>query len=264
MLILTVTLPFVAIVTMLLFYKLKWATTNYLGNLVPYSLGCFVLYSFLLFGFFAPFHTAVFSGISMLYLVGIWFIGLIDDRFGDRKTKGLKGHISAFLYKRTVSTGMLKIFGTVVLTYFLLFFLDLKSMEQWFRFAILLLLTPHVMNLFDTRPLRVWKVSLLHCALFLPLLDFMPFSYYLYIVTFFFIFYVLEGHAVAMLGDNGATLIGGILALLTIFHAPVQQQYEVISLLVLLTIFAERVSFSQWIEKHPILRFVDSWGISSK
>ncbi|MEB1806526.1 MAG: hypothetical protein LPK26_04325 [Bacillaceae bacterium] len=265
MIILSFTLPLVAIASMLLFTRMNWTSTNFLKRSIPYSIGFFVLYSYMTFAIFSPWDIYVFSGISMIYLFGLWLIGLVDDVMGDRRTKGLKGHLRKLIQEGTFSTALLKLTGTIMLAYIWISLMEPATVEQWIRYSIILILTPHVMNLFDTRPLRVWKVSLLHAAIFLPyvVVD-VTFAYYLFLLSFFFLFYVLDGHAVAMLGDNGATLIGGILAIVTVLYAPVLQQYIVITLLIILTVIAERISFSKWIEKHPLMKRVDKWGLSIK
>ncbi|MFV8827983.1 hypothetical protein [Alkalihalobacterium sp. APHAB7] len=265
MIILSFTLPLVAIASMLFFTRMNWTSTNFLKRSIPYSIGFFVLYSYLTFAIFSPWEIYVFSGVSMIYLCGLWLIGLVDDVMGDKRTKGLKGHIRKFIQEGTFSTALLKLTGTFMLAYIWISLMVPATVEQWIRYSLILILTPHVMNLFDTRPLRVWKVSLLHVAIFLPYVVVnVPFAYYLFLLSFFFLFYVLDGHAVAMLGDNGATLIGGILAIVTVLYAPILQQYIVIILLILLTVIAERISFSKWIEKHPIMKRVDQWGLSIK
>ncbi|OLO42826.1 hypothetical protein BTR23_02165 [Alkalihalophilus pseudofirmus] len=265
MIFLSFTLPLVAIATMVFFTRMNWITINFLQKSVPYSIGSFVLYSYFIFAIFSPWEIQLFSGVSIVYLLGLWLVGLIDDMIGDKQTKGLKGHIRAFIKEGTFSTALLKLTSTLILTYLWILLLAPSTIEQWVRYSLILILTPHVMNLFDTRPLRVWKVTLLHIPIFLPYVVVnVPFSYYLFLLTFLFIFYVLEGHAVAMLGDNGATLMGGILAIITVSHTTVQQQYIVISLLVLLTIVAEKISFTKWIEKHPLMKIVDQWGLSIK
>ncbi|WP_216829458.1 hypothetical protein [Alkalihalobacterium elongatum] len=265
MVIITFTLPLVAIASMIFFTRMNWTSINFLKNPVPYSIGFFVLYSYLIFAIFSPWEIHLFSGISIVYLLGLWLIGLIDDIFGEKNIKGLKGHIGKFIREGSFSTALLKLTGTLMLAYIWISLVEPVTLEQWVRYSIILILTPHVMNLFDTRPLRVWKVSLLHVAIFLPYVAVdVPFAYYLFLLSFFFLFYVLDGHAVAMLGDNGATLMGGILAVVTVMHAPIQQQYIVIILLILLTVVAERVSFTKWIEKHPFMKILDQWGLSIK
>ncbi|WP_209123106.1 hypothetical protein [Alkalihalobacillus sp. BA299] len=265
MIFLSFTLPLVAIASMVFFTRMNWTANNFLQQSIPYSIGVFVLYSYIIFAIFSPWDNDLFSGISIIYLIGIWLIGLIDDVIGDRSPKGLKGHIYQFIRAGVFSTGLLKLTGTLMLTFFWLYLIEPVSLEQWIRYSLILILTPHVMNLFDTRPLRVWKVSLLHVAIFIPYVVVnVSFSYYLFLLTFLFIFYVLEGHAVAMLGDNGATLVGGIIAIITISYAPIHQQYIMVLLLVLLTVVAERISITKWIEKHPLMKIVDRWGLSEK
>lgn len=261
MIFLVIILPIIAFLSMFLFYHLDWTTKNYEGDRIPYSLGVYIIFSYFLFQYLYI-EQAVFLAL-ILYLSGIWAVGLVDDRFGSLEQKGLRGHIKAFITEGKLSTGILKITSTVVLSFYFILYLQPLTTVEWIRYGIILVLTPHIFNLFDTRPLRVWKVSLLYGSLFLLLLQYMPFSAYLYLVTFFFVFYVFEGHKIAMLGDNGATLIGGIFAVITIMQASISQQWTLIGLFFLLTILAEKTSFSRVIEKSNVLKWLDRLGIAS-
>ncbi|UOE95944.1 hypothetical protein [Alkalihalobacillus sp. LMS39] len=256
-------LPIIAYASAILFLQCGWFTFNYEHKKIPYSLG--VLVVFCLLGFLLAFQreTTVLTTMSVIYIIGVWFIGLIDDIFGAKKTKGLKGHFLHFIRHGKISTGLLKVGGTVGLAFAYLLTLQPQSLEEWVRTGIILILTPHIMNLFDTRPLRVWKISFVYSLFFVSVFAAMPFTFYLYLLTYFFVHYVLEGHKVAMLGDNGATALGAILAVLTASYAPIQYQWYVILLFCTLTLLAEKVSFSRWIEQSPILRRIDSWGVYS-
>lgn len=256
-------LPFIAYGCMLLFKRQHWTVTNFEGKETPYSLGGFVLLSYLLNTYFLPDESMEKSVYVFVYIIGLWGIGLIDDVFGDRKPKGIKGHFRNFIKSGKVSTGLLKVIGTLGLTCFFLTHLSPPTGEAWIRYGIILILLPHVFNLFDTRPLRVWKVSLIFCLIFLPLMNTVPFSMGIYILTFIFVFAVFEGHRLAMLGDNGSTLVGGIIAVLSIFYLTSFQQWILILVIVFLTLFAEYRSFNQIIDNSRILSIIDRWGLSS-
>ncbi|WP_078552947.1 hypothetical protein [Bacillus alkalicellulosilyticus] len=258
-LLLIFSIPLLAYVSMRLFTKANWMVLNYQKVMVPYSLGVLIIYGYLLAFLIFP-AIPLFSYMSMLYIIGIWIIGLIDDVFGGKETKGLTGHFTQLITRGKVSTGLLKVIGTVTLTYAFLLYLQPLSIELWIRNGLILLLTPHIMNLFDTRPLRVWKVCVIYAILLVGVFQTMPFFVYLYLLIFLFTHYVFEGHKLAMLGDNGATTLGAILAVVTVFHAPTQFQWYVVLLFITLTILAERVSFSKWIESSPLLRRIDRWG----
>lgn len=255
-------LVLLAYITMVIFTKFHWTAANYEGKQIPYSLGTFILISYL--GFQILFVEQVYFFAFFSYSIGIWFTGLIDDWFGTKEQKGLKGHLKAFVFHGTISTGIIKIIATIIFSIYFLIFLQPLEIDDWFRYGIILILTPHIMNLFDTRPLRVWKISLMYSSLFLSILQYFPFSAYLYILTFLFIFYVFEGHKIAMLGDNGATLVGALLAVMTILHATVIQQWVLIGLFFLLTIIAEKTSISKIIEKYGVLKWLDQLGVHSQ
>ncbi|MBU8907748.1 hypothetical protein [Desertibacillus haloalkaliphilus] len=263
MIVLIFLVPILTYLFMRVFKAFGWTTTNFEGKDIPYSLGLIVVFSFIVFSLVAPIENQASSLYSFLFITCIWFIGFIDDRFGDLGPKGLHGHFKYLLKEGKVSTGLLKVVGTVGVSFFYLFvYLQPATIAEGVRYAALLILTPHIMNLFDTRPLRVWKITLLHSFLFLSFIDLLPFSFTVFLLTVFFVLYVFEGHQLAMLGDNGATSIGAVLALLTILYTDVQVQWSAVAVYALLTIIAEKSSFSYWIEKTPLLKRLDRWGLS--
>lgn len=251
----------IAYSSMKLFNKLNWTVANFEGKQVPYSLGIYVFISYVLFQLLFIEQTN--QSVFWIYCFGIWFSGMLDDWFGNKNEKGLRGHLRAFLLNGTISTGIIKILATVVLALYVIATLKLQTIDEWIRFGIILILTPHIMNLFDTRPLRVWKVSLLFGSLFFPFLQALPLSAYLYLLTFYFIFFVFEGHKLAMLGDNGATLIGAVFGVLMIMQTTIKQQWALIVIFFFLTIIAEKISFSRFIAKYRILKWIDQIGVHS-
>ncbi len=159
---------------------------------------------------------------------------------------------------------MLKLCGTLIVSF--LFTLSIQPASWLIALRSFLLLSwfPHVMNLFDTRPLRVWKLSLLYAALLLLLGPALSFLEMLYITTAFYLVFILDGHKKAMLGDNGATTIGAILAVFTLTQRSEPFQWGVTFVLLFLLILAERISFSRVINQLPVLRWIDQIGVFSK
>ncbi len=248
---------------MISFQQIGWNTKNFEGNWIPFSLGVVILYGYLVLSVFSPVYSPVFSKMSMAYVIGIWFLGLLDDVLGKPSPKGIKGHLFHFLKQKQLTTGLIKALGTLSFAGMFLYYLKPISFGQGIRYGFLLILIPHVMNLVDTRPLRVWKVTVATGAVLFPLLLQMPFSVLLYVVTILYLLFVIEGHKKAMLGDNGATIIGAILALLMVFHLTSFQQWIMILLFAFLTFLAEWFSFSTWIDQQPFLRFLDRIGLSA-
>lgn len=261
MIVLLVTLPLIAFLSMRAFYDLHLVVTNYEGKTIPYSLGVVVIYSYaVMYAHFSETSEAL-SLYSFIYIFGIWFIGFIDDMFGEPFPKGLRGHFSFLLKYHVITTGTVKVIGTVMLA---LYFLFERSGELSFVHAIhflLLIGLPHVMNLFDTKPLRVWKVAFLFFAI---MLLFVPISTSILIVlaTVFITIFIFEGKKMAMLGDNGATTVGAIVAIMIIHYTTIPIQLVILLFVYSFILFAERWSISTTIERFYLLKLIDRLGVS--
>ncbi|RXI99532.1 hypothetical protein DS745_15060 [Anaerobacillus alkaliphilus] len=236
------------------FKSVGWSVKNYLGVEVPYSLGLGVFIAILYFSF-------LLNAVFFLYLSVLYVTGFIDDRFGTKYPKGLKGHVSLFFRTGRVTTGFLKLVSTLAVSFSVIFLVEGGIMEKLTMF-LLLVLPPHVMNLFDTRPLRVWKVMSIHLLFFLPLFYQMTLSTILSLLFIALCLMYFEGTRKGMLGDNGATLLGGVLSVVAIVHLSITWQWLLISFYLLIILITERFSISEWIEKTPLLRKIDRWGVS--
>lgn len=252
------TFPFFVNCITIFFEKVGWHVTNYLKVRIPYSLGFCLLIACFIHGrfFLYPSYSYIFG-----YLTIIWFIGFIDDTQGTKYPKGLRGHIKYLLVERKVSTGIIKIFGTVFISAITTWLLNPITMIDASRYFFLLIFTPHVMNLLDTRPLRVWKLAGINAFLFLPflynfLVQVVMFGLLLVPITYF------ESKKKAMLGDNGATLVGGAIALVIIFQLSPTIQTILLLFYFFIILLAEKVSISKLIEKNGVLRVFDRWGVS--
>ncbi|MGO4887041.1 hypothetical protein ACJ2A9_04720 [Anaerobacillus sp. MEB173] len=259
MTILVITVFYIVIALLMndLYRKMGWTVRNFEGKEIPYSLGMMVVVAALV--------IITIESVTpeyMYYISIIWLLGFIDDRYGLPTPKGLKGHFRLFLQKGTMTTGLLKVVGTICAGIFMLALLQPDGWFSFIRYSFLLLLTPHVMNLFDTRPLRVWKLTILHVGFFLTLFFSLPFSVMFFLVVVTLLFYIAEGRKWTMLGDNGATAIGAILSLLIITHVEPTIQWGLVICYAGLTITAEKISFTNWIEKTTWIKRIDKWGTS--
>ena len=253
------TLPVIAYVSMLFFQRMGFTVTNFEGKKIPYSLGIVILYSYFTLCFFGETPT-FFSIPSSLYVVGVWFLGLIDDVFGTPFPKGLKGHFQYALKHRVLTTGGLKVIGTVLFAFVYLYESDARL---WTSFVPFLLLTgcPHVMNLLDTRPLRVWKLSFL-LACFFIIVETPSFDTIVAIAFVFYIVFLIEGKKLAMLGDNGATLVGAIAAHFMIEFTSSSLQIVFALSTVAFILCAEKWSLSALVNRYAFLKTLDRFGVS--
>ena len=184
--------------------------------------------------------------------------------FGKLYPKGLKGHLNYFVEKGVVTTGLVKVVGTIFLSILVLFTAQFRSIFVVMVAFFLLMSMPHIMNLFDTRPLRVLKVSFGFVAILFLMNPLPPVSLIITLVLVLAILYLLEGYKKAMLGDNGATIIGAIIALVLIYHAELWLQVCILGFALFITALAEKKSISKLIEKWAFLRRIDQIGVMKK
>jgi hypothetical protein len=197
------------------------------------------------------------------YLLGIAFLGFLDDALGQGATagapRGWRGHARA-LREGRLSTGAIKAIGALALAAYVV---SGRGLEDW-RYAadvVLLILATNLFNLFDLRPGRAEKgLALLGAGLCLGAWTLAPIE-----LLGIFAGPVLVGAWLtlrerAMLGDTGSNLIGAIAGvwLLTILGGDAR----LIALVVVLglTIYGELRSISATIESVPPLRWLDSLG----
>ncbi|WP_062048236.1 hypothetical protein [Bacillus sp. JCM 19034] len=248
----------VALISYFSFMKARFVVKNYEGETIPYSIGSFLVISIL---FSVLFYSDVSEHLfqSIFYLIMIWIFGLLDDIYGQAYPKGLKGHIRYMSQKRRMTTGIVKAVGTTLVSIQLILTWGLTSYEALVAFWLLVSF-PHVMNLFDTRPLRVWKIAFAFTSLFLIFAT--PDRMTLGLIGVVFgIWFIFEGTKWALLGDNGATFIGALLAVLFIQVSPFVVQISMSIVTAYCIWYAERGSFSKVIESVNILKAIDQLGI---
>ena len=259
-----ITVPIITYLSMIAFQRMNLGVKNYEGKDVPYSLGVLIIYSYSFLYAFPPQINPTFSFASFIFLLSIWLLGLIDDVYGNPYPKGLKGHLLFFLKNHIVTTGLLKAGGTVLAAVLFLWLSEPRSYLGYLIAFLLLTGLPHVMNLFDTRPLRVWKLAVSLTVLVIIANPIPSFLFILMLLTVFYIWFVLEGYRKAMLGDNGATVVGAILAVVIVNHVSLTVQYSFLVFVLVMILVAEKYSFSAFIEKSRFLKVIDQIGIINK
>ena len=257
-------IPLITYGSLVLFRHLHLTVVNYEGKVIPYNLGMVIFISFALFYLSSSIESKVLTLYSLLFVFGIWVIGLVDDVWGSSYPKGLKGHLNYFIEKGVVTTGLLKVAGTVAISLLVLLTAQFSSIFVAVVAFLLLTSMPHVMNLFDTRPLRVLKVSFGFLMILFLMNPLPSVSVILTLLLVFSMLCVLEGYKKAMLGDNGATVIGAIISLVYIHHAQLWLQVGTLGFALFITALAEKQSISKLIEKWSFLRLIDQIGVMKK
>jgi UDP-GlcNAc:undecaprenyl-phosphate GlcNAc-1-phosphate transferase len=246
---------------------------NYRGRQLPYPFGLLVLLA--AFVALIPLtllqvlaSSAVFHPEALpiaLYAIGVLALGLIDDTLGGRErdgqpaARGWRGHGAAVL-RGELSTGALKAIGSLGLALFALSLLGLSN-GRWLLAVAVLVLATNAFNLIDLRPGRASKAFVL-LGLGLTIGSGGPRQ--LWSLGLFaapaLVAGVYDLRERAMLGDTGANLLGAVAGLWLVLALSSTGQLIALALLIALTIYGELRSISDFIERTPGLRQLDSLG----
>jgi UDP-GlcNAc:undecaprenyl-phosphate/decaprenyl-phosphate GlcNAc-1-phosphate transferase len=198
------------------------------------------------------------------YALGVACLGLIDDALGGAQAerespRGWRGHGAAVL-RGELSTGMLKATGSLGLALLVTGFANVST-GRWLLAAGVLVLATNVFNLLDLRPGRSIKaLVLLGAGLTIGAADARP----LWMLGLFAAPALVAGaydlRERAMLGDTGANLLGALAGLWLVLTLSGTGQLVALALLAAITIYGEFRSISEFIERTPGLRELDSLG----
>jgi UDP-GlcNAc:undecaprenyl-phosphate GlcNAc-1-phosphate transferase len=197
------------------------------------------------------------------YLLGIAFLGFLDDALGRGATvgtpRGWRGHGRA-LREGSLSTGAIKAIGALALAAYVV---SGRGLEDWRYIAdvVLLILATNLFNLLDLRPGRAEKgLALLGAGLCLGAWTLAPIELLGIFAGPILVGAWLTLRERAMLGDTGSNLIGAVggVWLLTILGG--DARLIALAVIVALTIYGELRSISATIESVPPLRWLDSLG----
>ena len=184
-------------------------------------------------------------------LAAIGAAGAYDDLYGDADTKGVRGHLGA-LRDGVVTSGVVKI--AVVSTAGLLIARGEGKSRGigLLRDGALVAGAANVSNLLDLRPGRAYKAALAAAVL--------PGGGPIAGVVSAAIVDDLRGQT--MLGDCGSNALGAAVGAALVRDTPPVARWAGLAAVVTLTYASERVSFSEFIAKHPMLDRVDRAGRS--
>jgi UDP-GlcNAc:undecaprenyl-phosphate/decaprenyl-phosphate GlcNAc-1-phosphate transferase len=199
----------------------------------------------------------------MPYLLGIAFLGFLDDSLGRGEAagapRGWRGHVRA-LRRGSLSTGAVKALGALALAAYVV---SGRGLESWRYLAdvVLLILVTNAFNLFDLRPGRAEKgLALLGAGLCLGAWTLAPLE-----LLGIFAGPVAVGawftlRERAMLGDTGSNLLGAVAGVWLLTTLGADARLIALLAVVGLTIYGELRSISAAIDSVPPLRWLDSLG----
>jgi hypothetical protein len=194
----------------------------------------------------------------LVFLAGVGALGLLDD-LAAGSPRGLRGHARAVL-RGQPSTGALKAGGTLVLA---VYALAGDTGSPWEKIAAVgvLTLAAHLGNLLDTRPGRPEKALSVSttavCVATWSLAPLEPIAALLAPVAVCAWFTLRER---AMLGDSGASLIGGMIGIVLVTVLSPAALWFGLAVLIAISLYGEFRSISIAIERVPLLERLDSLG----
>jgi UDP-GlcNAc:undecaprenyl-phosphate/decaprenyl-phosphate GlcNAc-1-phosphate transferase len=224
---------------------------NYRGRPVLFPLGAVLLIA-------AAVALAADPSRWLVFLAGVGALGLLDD-LAAGAPRGLRGHARAAV-RGGLSTGAIKAVGTLVLAIWTLSGHELGAPE-YVAAAGVLTLSAHLGNLLDTRPGRTEKALALIAALVClgswSLTPLEPIAALLGAVAV--CAWLTLGER-AMLGDSGASLIGGMIGVLLVTTLSAAALWISLAVLISISLYGEFRSISSVIDRVPLLARLDSVG----
>lgn len=247
---------------------------NYRGEMIPVAAGLIFLLTLPVatgLGFLLAINsfTSVKAVLFLFVILGMGLAGLLDDCLGNHAVKGFKGHFKAFFQEKTLTTGGLKaIFGGMIAFVFSIANARLSGFGNYpWIFVIdflLVALATNIINLFDLRPGRAGKAYLVSFILILLLSVNSKFidltGLFLPVLVILLIYLPHDLKARLMLGDAGSNLLGACLGMMMVWM--LSDFGKIIALIILLSLqlAAEKISFSEIIEKYGPLKYLDQLG----
>ncbi len=232
---------------------------NYKDQLVFTGAGIilvfFIVFSWLMF-IIADFGKTIITG-KLIFLVTITgSVGFIDDLVGRKDYQGFKGHFTQLLSGR-LTTGVFK-----AIVSFVAVLLVINWEQSLFKLMVdtgLILLMTNFFNLLDVRPGRTLKLFFLISLILI--IGMSVYRIYLLVIYFFLMLYLpFELQEKVMLGDCGANMLGVVIGFILSKWQFVIGKTLVLFLLLILTFFSERYSFSKYIGRNRILNWIDHLG----
>lgn len=238
----------------------RWQRTNHRGEPVTLAQGPAVALGSLVGGVTAPGLPLAQRAASTMAIGGASALGMVDDLTGATDVKGLRGHLGA-LRNGEVTTGTVKLFGLAATG------LAAGALARRGRGGVVDALlagavvagSANLANLLDLRPGRATKAFV--AVSVASLASDRTSGSVLAGPTGAALALLPEDLAErSMLGDTGANALGAAWGVAAASDMSRSALAATLTALVGLTVASERVSFSEVIERTPVLRDLDRLG----
>jgi len=237
--------------------RLGWQRANFRGEIVPDRLGLVPLLTGL-----GMWLVLAREPLYWLLTIGYGILGFVDDQWGQRAPKGLRGHLRSLLAGQP-TTGLLKFIGGIILGVAIAALLhDVPLTDPHALLSgLMIALWANLFNLLDVRPGRAGTLFVLLALASLVALflrgdrgDTLMLSG---VLLGLLLVLPPDRAGRGMLGDTGSNLLGGALGTALTRLLPLWGQVLLTLGLLLFHLWAERYSLTEWIERHPLLRHLD-------
>ncbi|HEY1237463.1 MAG TPA: hypothetical protein VGE91_03945, partial [Solirubrobacterales bacterium] len=194
----------------------------------------------------------------LVFLCGVGYLGLLDDLVAG-PARGWRGHGLA-VARGELSTGALKAAGTVALAAYAIAGTG-ASGALYLVDLLVLALSAHVGNLLDTRPGRSEKALALTAAVVcLASWSLAPLEPVAVLIAPAALCAWLTLSERAMLGDTGASMLGGMAGVLLVSTLTPLGSALALAALIAISLYGEFRSISAAIGRIPLLARLDSLG----
>ncbi len=230
---------------------------NFRGDLIPAGFGIYVLLWMIPAVAVWLTRTAD-KGIPVAYAIVLIYgiLGFVDDKWGDRRYSGLKGHVKALLVDHTVTSGMIKAVGGLAVGIAAGLVIERNILES-LLVGVTIALMSNAFNLLDLRPGRAGAIFLLCAAVLIAVTSPILAGLFLAVIPVLII-YIPDSQGRVMLGDAGSNLLGALLGLsLILAVTSLTARLAILVTLIALHIAAEKLSLTELIERNPVLRRLD-------
>lgn len=196
----------------------------------------------------------------LVAVLGLGFLGLLDDLAGAGQSGGFRGHLSA-LARGRLTTGSLKLFGGGAVGVLAVAGPRSGSIGRILLDAALVALCANLANLFDRAPGRTLKVALVGFVALAAATGARPeLAGVALVMGAATALLVPDLREELMIGDVGANVVGGVLGLALVLATAPEVRTVALVVVAALNLASEVVSFSKVIDAAPPLRALDRVG----